>query len=137
MQSSIIKLDLKKLEKQVADIDLISKEQNWSYNYDEELDFLYFSPKQIKNGYNLFSVGNDFSVYVDKNSNLGGVFIEYYRSNLSSHEEKFKPFKNLFIRASESKKDLVIKKKQLSETLKAEILSELVKTNTNTINLAI
>jgi len=137
MQPSIIKLDLKKLERQVADIDQISKQQNWSYTYDSELDYLYFSPKQIENGFSLFSVGDDFSVYVDKESNIGGIFIEYYRSNLSSHEEKFKPFKNLFVKAGEGKKDLVFKRKQLSETLKAELLSELVKTNTNTINLAI
>lgn len=126
-------LDFSKLAKQVACIDGISKEKNWSYYYDDELDSLYFSPKKVGDDFLLFSLTDEFSVFVDKDSNLGGVFIEYYMRNLSSHEEKFKPFKNLFQnKKRESKKDkqnVVL----LSEVLKAELLSGIINRNSDEV----
>jgi len=120
-----INLDLKKLAQQVAAIDTISKKDGWSYHYDEELDSLYFSPRQVANKFTLYFVSDDFSVYVDNKSNLGGIFIEYYKSNLSSHEDKFRPFKTIFTKTM-NKPEFKQKKILLSEVLKAEILAELV-----------
>src|SRR6266478_2539106 len=91
-----IKINTKKLSKQVADIDTLSKDNNWSYRYDRNLDTLYYSSTSAKDGYILFSVNDELSIYIDSDSNLGGIFIEYYQTNLASHDEKFIPFAKIF-----------------------------------------
>jgi len=120
-------LNLKKLQKQIALIDTISDQSKWKVSYDEETDSLYFSPDIIPDGFSLFSVNDDFSVFVNEKSDLGGIFIEYYKSNLTSHDKKFKPFKSFFMKqqTNKSKQQLEEKTIQFTEVLKAELLSEL------------
>lgn len=135
MQPSVIKkINLKKLQQQIADIETISKKNGWSFVYNEDLDHLYFSPREIPKGFSLLDV-DDFYVFVDEESNLGGIFIEYYKANLSSHEKEFKPFKNLFDKGTKKTKDWTQDKIQFSEVLKAELLSHLVK-NDQSVSLA-
>lgn len=128
-----ITLNLKKIEKQVADLENLSKQKGWEYYYDGELDTLYYSIKKIDSSYSLFSLRNEFSLYVDKDSNLGGVFIEYYKSNLASHDQKFKPFARLFTFKTDHGKTVsksgTEKAILFSEVLKAEILTQLITQN--------
>jgi hypothetical protein len=130
-------IDLKKLERQVANLDIIAKKKKWTFSYDEELDTFYFSPKKIASGFSLFSLSDEFSVYVDKNSNFGGIFIEYYKSNMTTHDKKFKPFKNIFTEKSDNlstiSEKLGEKATLLSEVLKAELLSGLVNVDSKNI----
>lgn len=132
MQTSI-KINTKKLSRQVADIESISKKNKWSFLYDPDLDSLYYSAKEVKNGYSLFSINKELSIYINKDSDLGGVFIEYYQSNLASHDKKFIPFADIFTTKTDSMATVGKSEKQkedavlLSEVIKAELLSNLVK----------
>src|SRR6266702_3275722 len=54
------------------------KEKN-RFCYYSQLDSLYFSPAKIQPHYSLFSINDELSVYIDKDSNIGGIFIEYYK----------------------------------------------------------
>ncbi len=129
MQTSI-KVNTKKLESQIAEIETIATNKNWHFAYDADLDSLSLSPKQISPEFSLFSLNNEFSMYIDKDSNLGGLFIEYYKTNLTTHDVKFKRFKDLFNNKDNTiylknrhKEDAIL----LSEVLKAELLSQLIK----------
>ena len=111
----------------------------WQLKYDEDLDSLYYSPDTIPSNFTLFSLNDEFSVFVDENSNVGGVFIEYYKNNLTTHEEKFKPFKRIFLEKANHfttiPKKLEEKAILLKEVLKAEILSEIVKVNQDRLTI--
>lgn len=129
MQPSI-KINTKKLSLQIANMETLSRKNKWSYHYDANLDSLYFSAKKVEAGYMLFSINNELSIYVDKNSDLGGVFIEYYQSNLASHDDRFKPFAKIFTKKIDNIRTLGDGQKEnavlLSEVIKAELLSNIV-----------
>lgn len=125
-----IKVNKDKILNQLTHLERLAVEGGWVYNYDSDLDSLYYSPPEISKGFFLYSVGNEFSLYVNGNSRIGGVFIEYYSKNLASHEAEFKPFKSVFTKKydgfttiPDSDKAIAI---QLSETLKAELLSKFI-----------
>lgn len=88
-------INYQKVQDQIKSLHSISSKKSWITSYDAELDQFYMSPKEISSNFTLHSLGEDFLVYLDKNSNIGGIFIEYFRNNLASHDEKFKPFKQL------------------------------------------
>lgn len=128
-----IDLDLTKLSKQVASLDTISKKKKWKFFYDSELDNLYLTPNLVKKDCVLYSVNDEFSVYVDKDSNIGGVFVQYFKTNLGSHDSRFKQFNDLFTVSNDGLETVSQKKEKkaeiLEELLKAEMLSSLVKSN--------
>jgi hypothetical protein len=132
-----INLDLTKLSKQIASLESISKKKKWKFYYDADLDNLYLTPDVVKKNCVLYSVNDEFSVYVDKNSNVGGVFVEYFKSNLSSHDIRFKEFKNIFTTTVDGTKTVSEKKGQraelLKELVKVELLSSLIKSNTQRV----
>lgn len=105
-------------------------DKKWSFLYDNELDSLYYSPKEMGSNYVLHSLGKEISVFVDKDSNLGGLFIEYYKSNLTSHEDGFKVFSNIFTKKTDHmttvSDDNKSKAAALSAALKGELLSEIL-----------
>lgn len=134
-----IRIDSSKLQTQIANIGEIARHNKWRYHYNSQLDTLSFSPLSIKKPFTLVSIGKEMSIYVDKKSNLGGVFIEYYKSNLTEHDKRFKSFKNIFTQKIDSEKTIPTAKKEkaliLSELIKAELLSQLTIENSSTIQL--
>lgn len=128
-------IDLKKLQKQIANIESISRTNKWKYKYDEDLDSLYYSPNTIKKGFSLLSVNDEFSVFINKKSEIGGIFVEYFNSNLSSHTYKFKQFKLVFTNHMKKlpKKKLEEKEEILTGVLKGELLSRLVQSDNPTL----
>ena len=124
-----ININPQKLADQFTKIGEIAKDKKWSFLYDGELDSLYYSPKEMKPDYILHSLGKEISVFVDKDSNLGGLFIEYYKANLTSHEDEFKDFSDIFTQKSDHMTTIPDRDKTkaaaLSAVLKAELLSEI------------
>jgi hypothetical protein len=134
MQQTIT-LDTQKLLQQIAQINKLAKEKGWEFYYDSQLDSLYYSPETIESHFSLFSISNEFSVYIDNQSNVGGIFIEYYKNNLASHDDKFKPFVNLFTNSRQIPQKKKEKEILLSEVIKAELLSDLINTDKETIEI--
>ncbi len=124
-----ITIDIQKVAQQISLLDKIAERKNWLYSYDEDTDSLYYSPEKIDNQFSLFALNDEFSVYLDKDSNIGGIFIEYYKANLTSHDDKFAEFKDLFTQKIDHVKTVPKSKKNkalvLSEVIKAEVLSAL------------
>ena len=100
----------------------------WSYFYDKELDSLYITPKEgIKGKFDLLSVNPEMYVYVDKNSNLGGVMISYFKSNLTNHDELFKQFKTVFTKKEDGGMTIPKSDKHNIKDLTQTIICELEK----------
>lgn len=125
-----INLDNSKIAVQVANIQNVAKEYDWKYLYDPELDYLYYSPEVIKPGYVLHAVNDEINIYVNDKSELGGIFIEYYKYNLTSHEPRYKEFANIFTKDVKYGKTIPKSREQktemLSAILKSDILTNLV-----------
>jgi len=128
MQPTQFKIDIQKIAKQCAELETIAKKKRWTFSYDEDCDCLYYSPRQVPDGVQPLTFKSDFSLYIDKDSNIEGFFIEYYRSNLASHDDRFKTMKNLFIDQSNSL-SVKTEKSHLVEIVVKDILAEIV-TNT-------
>jgi len=125
-----ITLDLDKLKKQIAVLKEIAAREKWIYFYEKMLDHLYFTPETIKSDHFLYSISDELSVYIDKNSNLKGIFIEYFKTNLISHEKELEGL----LRSFKEKRNgsLTIPKKEahnadlLSDALQAKMLSHVI-----------
>ena len=114
-----IKLDAKKLSRQIASIRSLAEKNKWIVEYDRSLDQLFFAPKVIPKGTFLVTVDNDISIYINKDSDVKGLFIEYFSHNFVEHDKEIKPaFETLLKTRANSKKnkvaeDLVIKELEL------------------------
>lgn len=74
-----------------------AKKQGWIFTFDRDEDVLFYSPEIIPNKAKLFSVNDEFSVYLDKQSNICGVVLEYCGNNFIKHHDEFTDyFKKLF-----------------------------------------
>lgn len=125
-----ININPQKLADQFTRIGDIARDKKWSFLYDGELDSLYYSPKKMKSDFVLHSLGKEISVFIDRDSNLGGLFVEYYNSNLTTHEDEFKEFSNIFTEKVDHMttipKSNSTKATTLAALLKGELLSEIV-----------
>ncbi len=128
-----ITLDYCKIAKQLASIKNLAKKQSWQFFYDDDLDDLYFSPKRIPDGFITHSINDEYDIYVDSNSNVGGIFIEYFKSNFITHNNEIKSLKNIFTKKTTNGKTVPEEKQDqaelLSNKITLEILSQVVNSN--------
>ncbi len=74
-----------------------AKKQGWIFTFDKDEDVLFYSPEIIPDKAKLHSVNDEFSVYLDKKSNICGVVLEYCGHNFIKHHDEFTGyFKKLF-----------------------------------------
>src|SRR5258708_3590647 len=125
-----IKINNKKLIKQIAKLKEIAGKEKWFYLYDKKLDQLSYAPKVLQSNYVLYSLTDDFTVYIDSQSNLKGLFIEYYSSNLAEHELEFKQFVNAFSEKIDGSSTIPSNKfaeaTLLTDAIQAKMLSEII-----------
>lgn len=74
----------------VKNMPLVSKEEGWLMTLDKEEGTLFYSAKQIPDDAVLHQVTDEYGVYLDKNSKLSGVVVEYYEANFLNHHEEMK-----------------------------------------------
>lgn len=84
-----LKLDKAKILKQLKSLKRFSSE--WSLEYDPDVDQLFYGLKRIPKGYFLFQVNDEISLFVNKHSRVGGMFIEYFGNNFLEHNIDLKP----------------------------------------------
>lgn len=132
-----IKINCNTLAKSVTSIyDLVEKGK-WNYYYDDDLDQLYITPiTGITKDFSLISVDQEFSVYIDDKSNVGGVMISYFRSNLSNHDNLFKQYKQIFTKKIDGGKTIPENKKTEIKDLTLSKIFELEKSVLNNSCLA-
>lgn len=129
------KLNTNKIIQQAAKLKEIASKKAWEFFYNSELDELYFAPKTIRRGNLLFSIDNEMSIYLDRYSNLNGIFIEYFTSNFVKHQAEFKDFSALLTKSIDGSKTIPSTKKQegdiYTDALQGKVLSELVIRNSS------
>lgn len=127
-----LKPNLTKLKTQIAQMQDIAKKENWQYLYDQELDTFYFSPNRVDKEARLFAINDEYSLYLDENSNLKGIFIEYFKSNFLKHEKGFEEFNQVFTKRVKGFLTFPNNEKSkskgllLTDALKGQILTQLI-----------
>ena len=124
------KLNLKKILKQAANLKAIASKDGWRFLYDKDLDHFYFSSKAIASDNLLFSLNDEVSLFIDRGSNINGIFIEYFRTNFVKHQKEYKKLSDIlttktdgFNTVPEAKKDEAV---IFKSALQNEVLSNLV-----------
>jgi len=87
--AEVLKLDKSKILSQLKDLQAMSDE--WTLEYDADVDQLFFGVKKIPKGYFLFQVNDEINLFVDKNSRIRGMFVEYFQNNFLEHNKELKP----------------------------------------------
>lgn len=84
-----LKLDKSKILSQLKDLQRTAND--WTLEYDADVDQLFFGAKKIPNGYFLFQLNDEINLFVNKNSRVQGMFIEYFQNNFLEHNQELKP----------------------------------------------
>lgn len=84
-----LKLDKSKILTQLKDLQSVSS--GWTLQYDPDVDQLFYGVKRIPKGYFLFELNDEINLYVDKNSRLRGMFVEYFQNNFLEHNKELRP----------------------------------------------
>lgn len=116
-----IKLDKDKIISQLSELPKIARRDDWKFDYDSELDELVFGKKIIPKGYFLFNVNNEINLFLNQNSKVSGIFIEYFKNNYLEHN---KEYKNIF-KNTESDKTLEKKDKDENQLIKKGLENKL------------
>lgn len=88
-----LKLDKAKILTQLKDLQGVSNK--WSLEYDSEVDQLFYGLSKIPKGSFLYQVNDEINIYVDKNSRISGMFVEYFKNNYLEHNKELKPVLNV------------------------------------------
>ena len=84
-----LKLDRAKILSQLEGSQ--STSDGWVLEYDADVDQLFYGAKKIPKGYFLFQLNDELSLFVNKNSRVGGMFVEYFHDNYLEHNQELKP----------------------------------------------
>lgn len=84
-----LKLDKDKILSQLKELQSMSND--WSLEYDSDIDQPFYGPKIIPKGSFLFQINSEINLFVDKNSRVSGMFVEYFKVNYLEHNQELKP----------------------------------------------
>jgi len=62
--------------------------QNWVSHYDKDNDSFALHTPELSGDMHKRYINDEFAFYLDKSANVKGIFIEYFTTNLISHNEK-------------------------------------------------
>jgi hypothetical protein len=85
-----IRLNKAELLKQLKGLPVMAKERGWQFDYDQTLDSLTFGEETMPRNSFLFNVNDEINLFVDSNSKIHGMFVEYFGSNYVEHNEVVK-----------------------------------------------
>lgn len=94
------------------------KEEGWIPSYDVEADSFAYHVKNLPNDVRKRYFGNEIALYLTPNSEVKGVFIEYYLSNFLTHHESLAELKKEIEKKAKENKDVI----RLNETKMKESL---------------
>jgi len=85
-----ITLDKTRLLKQLGDLPVLAKDHGWQFDYDQKLDSLTYGEETMPRDAFLFNVNDEINLFVDADSRVHGLFVEYFGSNYVEHNESVK-----------------------------------------------
>lgn len=70
---------------------LESASNGWTLEYDADVDQLFYGVQKIPKGTFLYQVNDEINLFVDKDSKVSGMFVEYFKNNYLEHNIELKP----------------------------------------------
>src|SRR3989344_2414433 len=67
----------------------MAQREKWVVEYDASLDSFYWTKPQISRDAKLKKFLDDFSLYINSQGQVEGVFIEYAKYNFAAHNDSF------------------------------------------------
>lgn len=67
----------------------MAQREKWVVEYDASLDSFYWTKPQISKDAKLKKFLDDFSLYINSQGQVEGVFIEYAKYNFATHNDSF------------------------------------------------
>lgn len=107
----------------------IIKEQKWISHYDTESDSFVIRNPHLSEDSRKKYFNDEFAFYVNKKSQVEGIFIEYFISNFISHHKDFKFIIKDFKNKKENLMVIELKKseiKKITPELESVIINSLV-----------
>ncbi len=107
-------------------VPVIGQKEHWSLRLERDEDTLFYSAKVIPKGSKLYSVNDEFSLYI-YNRRPVGLVIDYFETNFNEHHNELRELaKNIFdsrkqvVEVSAKKKEV----KQFQHSLIGTLLAE-------------
>jgi len=82
--------ETKKIFDFIYNFSKIAKKENWVSRYDIESDSLSFTVPKLPMDARIKYFGDEVALYLARDNDVKGVFIEYFRSNFIKHHKDFK-----------------------------------------------
>lgn len=117
-----VQLNKNKILRQLLNLDAVIKASGWRFEYDPDVDELFFGEKVMPKGSFLFSVDDEINLFLTPDSKVNGIFIEYFANNFIEHNKKLKPA----LDALQNTRTKIDKEKQelATEALEEKLLRE-------------
>jgi len=93
-----VNLDEKKISEQVSNIRTIATRDSWIFDYDKDVDQMFYAPKVLPKDTFLISFNDEISLYLNKKSDIKGVFIEYFSHNFVQHDKNIQPAMKIILK---------------------------------------
>lgn len=90
MKIIVSQMNKEQLVEIVKQVPARASAENWVMTLDHEEGTLFYSPRVIPEGSQLFQVTDEYSIYVDAARRPHGVMVEYYNHNFIQHHPEFK-----------------------------------------------
>ncbi|OGZ33771.1 MAG: hypothetical protein A3I88_02990 [Candidatus Portnoybacteria bacterium RIFCSPLOWO2_12_FULL_39_9] len=85
----------------------IARGEKWVSRYDIESDSLSFTVPKLPDDARIKYLGDEVAFYLTKDSNIKGIFIEYFKSNFIKHHKDFRQLLKDIEKKKEMKTTLV------------------------------
>ena len=111
----------------IKKIPATAQKDSWVLTLDRDEGTLFYSPKNIPDGAELYQVTDESALYLDKYEKPLGVMIEYYNLNFVEHHPEFKNLTDkVFGKKDKSNLSTTVKdpKEKNDDTLKFKSLLE-------------
>lgn len=95
----------------------IVKKEKWVSRYDIESDSLSLTVSKLPNDARIKYFGDEVAFYLNKDNDVKGIFIEYFKSNFIEHHKDFKELLRGIEKKKQEEKTLIELKKNKMKKL--------------------
>ncbi len=106
----------------------VIKRDNWIPGYNKDTDSLSFRKPKLSDSSRISYLGDEIALYLNKDKDVEGLFIEYFRTNFMKHHQELKGVAEDIDKQMEAEQDTVNLERMKSSDVLPE-LEEIVKSS--------
>lgn len=125
-QATLKELDRQKIVTQLVRLSEHAQKNKWQYDYDPEVDELVYGISVMPDDSFLFSLNRELNLFLTPNSDVKGIFIEYFASNYIEHNQELRPALKVLEKKNNDKEKVTLAKEALEGKLLAQALETLL-----------